>query len=234
MELAEGELRIVATPIGNLKDITLRALEVLKTSDLILSEDTRETEKVLEHYGIKAHQISYRDQNHEKIFLSVLNDLISGKKVSLVSDNGTPTISDPGFKLVRDLRKNGFNAITPIPGPSAFVAALCASGLPTDKFCFLGFLPKKLNEQLKELEKQKNFDGTLIIYESPLRLAQTLKMAQDILGDRYSCVCNEVTKIKEKFISGNLSELYSNFSSNQVKGEIILLISKEGFSNDSR
>jgi 16S rRNA (cytidine1402-2'-O)-methyltransferase len=232
MELAEGELSIVSTPIGNLKDITLRALDVLKASDLILSEDTRETDKLLNHYGIKSKQISYRDQNHEKVFLGILNDLLSGKKVALVSDSGTPVISDPGFRLIRDLRKNGFNKISTVPGPSAVIAALSASGFPTDKFCFLGFLPKKANERRRELEKTKDFEGTLVIYESPQRLQELLILANEIFANRFACVCAELTKVNERYVQGSLVDLIEKFSDQEVKGEIVLLIAKDNFNYD--
>ena len=141
-------LYVVATPIGNMKDITLRALEVLKSVDLVISEDTRETSKLFKQYGIDKPQISYRDQNHLKVLPVILETLSSKKSVALVSDSGTPLISDPGFKLVKAVREKNFK-IEPIPGPSALIAALSASGLPTDKFAFLGFLPKGANQRKK-------------------------------------------------------------------------------------
>ncbi len=232
METDAGVLYVAATPIGNFKDITLRVLDVLKTSDLIISEDTRETQKLLDHYSIKAKQISYRDQNHDGAFLGILNDLLQGKTVTIVSDNGTPAISDPGFKLIRDLRKNSFNNISVLPGPSALVSALSISGLPTDKFCFLGFLPKKPNDKKKELEKVIDFDGTLILYESPQRVLELLNLIYKIFGERFCTICAELTKINERVIQGNLSLLTTQFNQNDAKGEFVVLISKKGFSYD--
>lgn len=232
MQMTQGVLNIASTPIGNLKDITLRAIEVLKNSDLIISEDTRETQKILDAYNISAKQISYRDQNHDKVFLGILNDLLNGKKVTLVSDSGTPIISDPGFKLVRDLRKNSFDNIRTIPGPSAVISALSISGLPSDKFCFVGFLPKKSQDRLKELEKLSTFEGTLIFYESPQRLVELLNEATKVFGDRFCTICIEMTKMNERVVQGTLSLLASSLSKTEIKGEIVVLIAKEGFNYD--
>jgi len=230
MAINTGTLYVAATPIGNLADITIRALEVLKKSDLIISEDTRETRILLDHYNIKAKQISYRDQNHEKVFLSILNDLLHGQNITLVSDSGTPGISDPGFKLVRDLRKNSFTNILAVPGPSAIISALSIAGLPTDKFCFLGFLSKKLQDRQKELEKVKNFEGTLVLYESPQRLQTLLSQLQETLGDRYAVLCSELTKINENVEQGCLSKLSENLKETSIRGEYVVLVAKEGFS----
>ncbi len=232
MAIDNGVLYVAATPIGNLKDLTLRVLDVLKSSDLIISEDTRETQKLLDHYGIKANQISYRDQNHDKSFLSILNELVHGKTVTLVCDSGTPTISDPGYKLIRDLRKNSFTNIVTLPGPSALISALSVSGLPTDKFCFLGFLPKKPKARHKEVEKVKNFEGTIVLYESPQRVFDLLNTVYEILGERYCAICAELTKINERVIQGSVAEILKSFDKIETRGEFVILIAKDGFAYD--
>lgn len=227
--MSTGSLYIVATPIGNLKDITLRALEVLKSVDYILSEDTRDTDKMLRHYNIKASQLSYRDQNHKKMFPVILNLLKSGKNLALVSDSGTPLISDPGYKLIRNLVKEGINIIS-IPGPSSVISTLVPSGLPTDKFVFLGFLPRSKGKQKEILKNYGNLDATLIVFESPFRIKSFLETAHEALGDREVCIANDITKLYESFIRGSLSDiLYNQFSevSAKPKGEFVVLISKK-------
>ncbi|KKS21360.1 MAG: Ribosomal RNA small subunit methyltransferase I [candidate division WWE3 bacterium GW2011_GWA1_41_8] len=221
-----GKLYIVAGSIGNLSDITFRAIEILKDVELILSEDTRETDKLLNHYSLKKSQISYRDQNHEKVYLHILDTLKSGRSVALVSDSGTPVISDPGFKLVRDLKAEGID-ITPIPGPSAIIAAISASGLPTDKFIFLGFLPKTANQRKNILKEYGKLDATLTIYESPYRVRRLLIEIQDTLGDRAVCVAKDLTKIHESILTGQISDILTQ--SIPEKGEYTVLIAKEGF-----
>ncbi|OGC38982.1 16S rRNA (cytidine(1402)-2'-O)-methyltransferase, partial [candidate division WWE3 bacterium RBG_13_37_7] len=198
-----GQLYIVATPIGNLNDTTFRAIEVLKNVDLILSEDTRETLKVLRHFNMEKPQLSYRDQNHNKILPEIISLLENGKNLALVSDSGTPLISDPGFKLVRELLSKGFK-VESIPGPSALISALVVSGLPTDKFAFLGFLPKGLSQQKTILETYGKLDATLIVYESPYRIKKLLETLHAVLGNRQVCIANELTKLHEKLIHGDL------------------------------
>lgn len=226
--MEQGKLYIVSTPIGNMGDITIRALDVLKNVDLILSEDTRETTKLLQHYGIEKSQISYRDQNHIRVFNTILEDLKSGKNIALVSDSGTPLISDPGFKLVQELVENGIK-IDSIPGPSAVIGALTVSGLPTDKFTFLGFLPKKTGQQEKLLKEYGTTESTLVIYESPFRVVKLLEQIQRVLGNRKICVVKDLTKMYESLIYGEINDILTNRTNIKPKGEYIVLVAKENF-----
>jgi 16S rRNA (cytidine1402-2'-O)-methyltransferase len=226
--MAEPVLYVVATPIGNFSDITLRALEVLKTADLILSEDTRETDKLLRHYGISKAQISYRDQIHERVMGKILEFLDMGKSIVLVSDSGTPLISDPGFKLVRDVKKAGFKVVS-LPGPSAVIAALSISGLPTDKFTFLGFLPKTAAHKEKLLKEYAQSEATVILYESPFRVEKTLNEIFKVLGDRTVSLAVELTKSHERVITDKLSNILSRINDVVFKGEFVILIAKKDF-----
>ena len=218
-------LYVVATPIGNLKDITIRAVETLKAVDLILSEDTRETDKILKEFKIEKQQISYRDQNHNKVIDYLINLFDQGKTAVLVSDSGTPLISDPGYKLVRDLRERGIK-VESIPGPSAVISALSISGLPTDKFIFLGFLPKSLSKRRELLKKYGETDATLTIYESPYRVRRLLHEIHETLGERKVFIAKDLTKLHEKVFYGNLSKLINNEKEITEKGEYMVLISK--------
>ena len=218
-------LYVVATPIGNLKDMTIRAVETLKAVDLILSEDTRETDKILKKFGIEKRQISYRDQNHNKVIDYLINLFDQGKTAALVSDSGTPLISDPGYKLVRDLRERGVK-VESIPGPSAVISALSISGLPTDKFIFLGFLPKSLSKRRELLKKYGETDATLTIYESPYRVRRLLHEIHETLGERKVFIAKDLTKLHEKIFYGNLSKLINNEKEITEKGEYMVLISK--------
>ena len=218
-------LYVVATPIGNLKDMTIRAVETLKAVDLILSEDTRETDKILKKFGIEKRQISYRDQNHNKVIDYLINIFDQGKTAALVSDSGTPLISDPGYKLVRDLRERGVK-VESIPGPSAVISALSISGLPTDKFIFLGFLPKSLSKRRELLKKYGETDATLTIYESPYRVRRLLHEIHETLGERKVFIAKDLTKLHEKVFYGNLSKLINNEKEITEKGEYMVLISK--------
>lgn len=220
-----GSLYIVAGPIGNLNDITIRALDILKTTDLVISEDTRETSKLFDHFEIKAQQISYRDQNHDKVYGYILDVLKSGKNVALVSDCGTPLISDPGFKLVRDLRAEGVTILA-VPGPSAVISALSVSGLPTDKFTFLGFLPRGPGQRSEILRKYGSLDSTLIIYESPYRISKLLLEIQTVLGSRTVCLSRELTKLHEETITAPVEDLLEKYRDKTFKGEFVVLISK--------
>lgn len=226
--MSKGTLFIVATPIGNLSDITLRAIETLKGVDLILSEDTRETDKVLKKYDISKTQLSYRDQNHNQMMPKVIDMLDSGSNIALISDSGTPLVSDPGYKLVRDLIQKGFNIVS-IPGPSAVISSLVSSGFPTDKFSFVGFLPKSSGERKRVLQTYGIQDATLIIYESPFRITKLLKEIQETLGDRYVCLANEMTKVYEKFNRNSVSDLIKETEGKKLRGEFVVLIGKEGF-----
>lgn len=231
--MEHGVLYVVATPIGNLEDISQRALHVLTTCDLILSEDTRETQKLLNHFQISKPQLSYRDQNHKGIFLKILNDLLHAKTLCLVCDSGTPLISDPGFKLINDLRRNGFNNIISVPGPSALIAALSISGLPTDQFTFLGFLPKKEQDILKTLTPHIASDATLIVYESPYRVLAILNTLHTLFGNRVVSVCSELTKAHESVHSGYISDIIKCFEIASPRGEYVILIAKAGFTYDN-
>src|SRR6202045_1994927 len=203
--LAPG-LYLVGTPIGNLEDITLRALRVLKEADLIACEDTRQTQKLLQHYAIHKEMVSYHAHNELMRAPELVIQLEEGAQVALVSDAGMPVVSDPGHRLVVLCLRHHI-PVVPIPGPSAFVAALAASGLPTDEFLFVGFLPPRAGAPRKALEALKDEPRALVLYEAPHRLAETLEDAADILGSRPAVVAREVTKIHEEFLRGSLAEL---------------------------
>ncbi len=216
-----GKLYVVATPIGNIKDITLRALEVLKDVDLILCEDTRRTKQLLSHYGIGNELLSYNEHNERERIPVILKHLSDGRKIALVSDAGTPGISDPGYRLIREARLNGFEVVS-VPGPSAIIAALSISGLPTDRFVFEGFLPRKKGKRLKRLEFLKNEDRTIIIYESVHRIERTLQEILEVIGDREVAVCRELTKVFEEVKFGLLSKVLSEGITK--KGEFVIVL----------
>jgi len=220
----KGILYIVSTPIGNREDITLRALRILKEVDLIAAEDTRHTNLLLRHFGIQTPLTSYFEGNELKKKEFILSKLKQGHQIALVSDAGTPGISDPGFRLIQTAIENQI-LIVPIPGPSAVITALSVSGLPTDSFLFKGFLPhkpKKRKDLLKQLEEAK---ATLIFYESPHRLAESLKDILDVLGDREMALTRELTKIYEEVLRGKVSEIINQIGEKKLKGEITLVIS---------
>ncbi len=224
MSLAPGTLYLVATPIGNLEDITARALRVLAQASLIACEDTRHTRGLLNHFGIKTKTISYHEHNEQERAAELVALLLSGASVAVVSDAGTPGINDPGFRLVRACVEQRV-PIVPIPGASAFVAALVASGLPTDEFYFGGFLPARSTARRARLAQLKTFPATLIFYEAPHRIAATLADVREILGERAAVVARELTKLHEEFTRGSLSELAQRFSALQAaRGEMVLLI----------
>jgi len=218
-----GCLYLVATPIGNLEDITLRALRVLKEADLIACEDTRQTRKLLQHYGIHKEMVSYHAHNELTRAPELVIQLEDGAQVALVSDAGTPVVSDPGHRLVVLCLRHHIPVI-PIPGPSAFVAALAASGLATEEFLFVGFLPSRAGARRKKLDALKSEPRALVLYEAPHRLAETLSDAADILGSRFAVVAREVTKIHEEFLRGSLAELRDAARQRAPRGEITLLI----------
>lgn len=221
-----GTLYLVATPIGNLEDITHRALRVLGEVDLIACEDTRHTRKLLNHYGIKTKVTSYHDHNERERTSELIQALASGTNVAIVSDAGTPSISDPGFRLVSEASKQGMTVIA-LPGPAALIAALVASGLPTDEFFFAGFLPARSGERRAHLAKLRELPATLIFYEAPHRIAATLRDAREILGERKAVVARELTKIHEEIARGRLSELAEHFASEErPRGEMVLLIDR--------
>jgi len=217
-------LYIISTPIGNMKDITLRAVDVLRDVDLILAEDTRRTGKLLKEYGISKKMLSYNDANKTRRSLEAVELMKQGKDIALVSDSGTPCISDPGFYVVREAIKYNID-VSPIPGASAFVAALVASGLPTDKFGFLGFFPKKEGKKKETLFWISKTEGmTFIYYESPHRIMKTLKLMDEIIPDRQIVIGREITKKFEEFIRGSVKEVYSKIQNKTIKGEIVVLI----------
>jgi 16S rRNA (cytidine1402-2'-O)-methyltransferase len=220
----EGALYIVSTPIGNREDITLRALRILKEVDLIAAEDTRHTGLLLRHFGIQTPLTSYFEGNELRKKESILSKLRQGGRVALVSDAGTPGISDPGFRLIRAAAENRI-AIVPIPGPSAVIVALSVSGLPTDAFLFEGFLPHKSKKRKDWLRQLKDVRETLIFYESPHRLSQTLDDIVEILGDREMVLTRELTKVYEEIIRGEVSEIRNQIGERHLKGEITLVIS---------
>ncbi|NWF92881.1 MAG: 16S rRNA (cytidine(1402)-2'-O)-methyltransferase [Syntrophaceae bacterium] len=224
MRSDRGILYIVSTPIGNLEDITLRALRILKEVDLIAAEDTRHTGLLLSHFGIEKPLTSYFEGNELKKKWFILARLKQGDRIALVSDAGTPGISDPGFRLIKAAIENQI-PVVPIPGPSALTAALSVSGLPTDAFLFKGFLPhksKKRRELLKGLEEAKE---TLIFYESPHRITETLKDIAEILGDREMVLTRELTKVYEEIFRGKVSQVQDQISKRALKGEITLVVS---------
>jgi 16S rRNA (cytidine1402-2'-O)-methyltransferase len=220
---AKGCLYLVATPIGNLEDITLRALRVLKEADLIACEDTRQTQKLLQHYAIHKEMVSYHAHNELMRAPELVIQLEEGAQVALVSDAGTPVVSDPGHRLVVLCLRHHI-PVVPIPGPSAFVAALAASGLPTDEFLFVGFLPSRAGARRKKLDALKSEPRALVLYEAPHRLAETLADAADILGARQAVVAREVTKIHEEYLRGSHPELRDAANKRAPRGEITLLI----------
>ncbi len=218
-----GCLYLVATPIGNLEDITLRALRVLQEVDLIACEDTRRTQKLLTHYDIHKPLISYHEHNEMTRAPELVIELERGARVALVSDAGMPLISDPGHRLVSLCVRHDV-PVVPIPGPSALVAALAASGLSSEEFLFAGFLPSRSGDRRKALERLCSEDRTLVLYEAPHRLAESLRDAAEILGDRPACVAREVSKVHEEFRRAMLSELAASAARTAPRGEITLLI----------
>ncbi len=204
--MQKGKLYVVATPIGNLSDMTLRAIEVLKSVAFVLSEDTRESKKLLDRYEIETQLISYRDQNHERMIGKVLEKLDMGLDLALISDAGTPLISDPGFKLVRDLREKGYDVVS-IPGASAVITALSVSGLPTDRFVFLGFLPKSDERRKKLLEQYINLENTIVIFESPQRLTRLLRLILNEFRDMDVYLAKDISKMREESFSGKISDV---------------------------
>ncbi len=221
---ANGTLYIVSTPIGNREDITLRALRILKEVDLIAAEDTRYTSLLIRHFGIQTPLTSYFEGNELKKKEFILSKLKQGNQIALVSDAGTPGISDPGFRLIQLAIENGISVI-PIPGPSAVITALSVSGLPTDAFLFKGFLPHKSKKKRDWLQQLEEVRETLVFYESPHRLSETLKDIFDIFGDREMVLTRELTKIYEEVLRGKVSEIQAEIGERKLKGEITLVIS---------
>jgi 16S rRNA (cytidine1402-2'-O)-methyltransferase len=219
-----GTLYIVATPIGNLEDITLRALRILKEVDLIAAEDTRHTQHLLRHFDIRTPLTSYHDHNEQTKARQLVARLQQGESIALVSDAGTPTISDPGYRLLLEAIQAQIK-IVPLPGASALTTVLSASGLPTDRFLFEGFLPAKAGERRDRLQMLRDETGTLIFYEAPHRLKQTLDDIHAIFGDREMLLAREVTKLHEEFLRGSVSELIQQIDDREIRGEVTLVIS---------
>lgn len=224
-------LYIVSTPIGNLRDITLRALEVLKQVDLIACEDTRHTGLLLNHYNIKNKLTSFHEYNKKERTTEIINLLKQGKSVALVSDAGTPGISDPGFYLIREAINQNLQ-VTPIPGPSALLSALIISGLASDRFCFEGFLPKRGGRKNKKLEALKNENRTMVFYDSPYRVLDSLQDMLEIFGDRRMVLVRELTKKFETVMRGKISEIIAQIVNAKIKGEIVLVVEGNKFFNN--
>ena len=220
-----GVLYIVSTPIGNLEDITLRALRILKEVSLIAAEDTRRTRKLLTHYNISTPTVSYYEHNRFTRIPKIIDHLSTEKDVAVVTDAGTPGISDPAYKLIRAAIESG-SRIEAIPGPSASITALTASGLPTDRFIFEGFLPHKKGRKAK-LTRLSAIEATVIFYESPKRIVRTLKDILEFMGDRPAVIGRELTKLHEEMIRGNVSKLLSHFTQKTPRGEFVIMIGKD-------
>ena len=218
-----GTLFIVPTPVGNLSDITFRAVEVLKNADLILAEDTRTSGVLLQHYGIKGRLLSHHKYNEHQTVQMIKEKILGGLNVALISDAGTPGISDPGFLLARACAAEGIEVQT-LPGPTACIPAIVSSGLPCDRFCFEGFLPQKKGRQTL-LESLKNETRTMIFYESPYRLLHTLEQFAEVFGpDRECSVAREISKLHETHHRGTLQQLVNYFNENEAKGEIVIVL----------
>lgn len=218
-----GKLYVVPTPVGNLEDMTFRAIRVLKEADLILAEDTRTSSVLMKHYEIKNPMMSHHKFNEHKTVEGIVSRILAGQTVALVSDAGTPAISDPGFLVVRECVRNGIE-VQCLPGATAFVPALVSSGLPNDRFCFEGFLPQKKGRQtrLQSLQEEKR---TMIFYESPYRLLKTLTQFAEYYGaDRQVAVCREISKIHEECVRGSLTEVIAHFTAHEPKGEIVVVL----------
>lgn len=216
-------LHIISTPIGNFGDITYRSIEILGKVDYVLVEDTRRTGKLLNHYNLSVRMITYNDTNKERKANGIVRDLLNNKEVALVTDSGTPCVSDPGFYLVRECVKNKIK-VTPVPGASAALSALVCSGLPSDKFTFYGFFqkkPGKFNDQIKEVIGRKE---TAIFYESPHRINKTLTKLNEIIPDKKIVIGRELTKKFEEFVRGTVAEVYTRLKDKKIKGEIVVLI----------
>ena len=226
-----GKLFVVATPIGNLEDITYRAVRILSEVDLIAAEDTRQSKILLTRYNINTPLTSYHKFNIKSKTDYIINLLKEGKNIALISDAGMPGISDPGYELIR-AAITGEIIVEPIPGPSAAITALAVSGLPTDRFVFEGFLPKKPGKKTKKLKELKDEKGSIIIYESPYRLVKTLGDIKEVLGEREVAVCRELTKKFEEIVRGKAGEVLEKFKDRKVKGEVVVVVS--GSSQDTQ
>lgn len=221
--LTPGTLYLVATPIGNLEDMTFRAVRVLKECDVVAAEDTRRTGQLLKHFGLSKPMLSYFAFNEAKRSEEILERLKRGEKVALVTDAGSPGISDPGERVVRAARAAGLR-VESVPGPCALVAALTASGLPTDEFHFIGFLPHKSGQRRKQLEALKQFAGTLVLYESPYRIEKLLVELVEVFPERQVVLARELTKKFEEFLHGTPAELLEVTKKRSLKGEFVVMV----------
>ena len=218
-----GTLYVVPTPVGNLEDMTLRAIRLLREADVVLAEDTRTSGILLKHFDIRNHLLSHHKFNEHGTSASVVERLLAGQTVALISDAGTPGISDPGFFLVREAVRAGVEVQT-LPGATAFVPALVSSGLPCDRFVFEGFLPQKKGRQTR-LESLRDEKRTMVFYESPFRLVKALQQFAEVFGpDRQACVCREISKVHEEAVRGSLEELVAHFTATPPKGEIVIVV----------
>ena len=222
-----GTLYVVGTPIGNRGDLTFRAEVILKSVSLIAAEDTRTSRKLLNHYDIDTKLIAYHDKNEIYQAKRIIKKLRNGNNIALISDAGTPGISDPGYRVVNLARKEGVEVLA-IPGPSAVIAALSIAGIPTDHFYFEGFLPPKKGRKTR-FELLESLPATVVIFESPRRVIRTLKDIQDYWGNRIISVCRELTKIYEETFMGSISDAMEYFSESKLKGEFVLLVAKHGY-----
>ena len=224
-----GSLYIIATPIGNLGDMTLRAIDTLKNVDMVLAEDTRHSKKLFDHYEIKSPLTAFHEHNENEKASGIISEINSGKSIALISDAGTPLISDPGYQLVSEAKKIGINVI-PIPGPNAAIAALSSSGIASSSFSFFGFLPAKQASRLKLLKTKRSLDETIIFYESPKRILATIKDMMDVFGEtRRVCLAKELTKSFETILNDNLIALidYLESDPSHQKGEFVLIVSPD-------
>ncbi len=227
--MGAGSLFVVATPIGNLGDISDRAVETLRSADVVACEDTRVTGNLLKHFGIEAEMFVYEDSRERSVAPVLLDIIKGGKNVALVSDAGTPCMSDPGFRIVRACRLEGVNVV-PIPGPCAFISALSASGLPSDMFMFAGFLPAKTSARKNFFARYADFKGTLAFYESPYRVEKFVDDAIEVFGkQRVVCVAKEISKMFERFFVGKLEDVSEELKHSKTKGEFVVLVAPEGF-----
>lgn len=218
-----GRLYIVPTPIGNLEDMTYRAVRLLKEVDLIAAEDTRHTKKLMNHFGITNEMISYHEHNRQERIPYLLEKLALGKQIALVSDAGTPAISDPGYELVVAAVEARYSVVV-LPGANAAISALVGSSLPTDEFLFVGFLPRKKREKEAMLQRLKHKQATIIVYESPYRIADTLKLLRNSFGERRVALARELTKMYEQFVRGSLVDVIEWIEKNELRGECVLII----------
>jgi 16S rRNA (cytidine1402-2'-O)-methyltransferase len=223
-------LYLVSTPIGHLEDITLRALRVLKEVALIACEDTRRTRRLLDHFGIRQPTVSYHEHNERERAAQLVERLAQGEAIALVTDAGTPGISDPAYRIVTAAIERGIEVV-PIPGATALVAGLVASGLPTDAFLFVGFLPAKRQARRARLEELRSVRATLVLYEAPHRIRETLEDAREVLGNRRAALARELTKLHEQFLRGTLLEISEQLSAQEPRGEMTLVIA--GSSDDN-